>query len=53
MKKIDDKTDTKTKAKNGKETKSDKEIVTQANLFKDMQLKSAVDVIKVLSIKNK
>jgi carboxyl-terminal processing protease len=55
LKKVDDnKTDTKetkTKAKTKETTKSDKEIVSQENLFKDLQLKSAVDAIKVLAIK--
>ena len=31
--------------------KSDKEIISQETLFKDLQLKSAVDTIKVLAIK--
>ena len=43
--------ETKTKAKTKETTKSDKEIVSQENLFKDLQLKSAVDAIKVLAIK--
>ena len=55
LKKVDDnKTETKetkTKAKTKETTKSDKEIVSQENLFKDLQLKSAVDAIKVLAIK--
>lgn len=56
LKKVDEnKTEvkeTKTKAKTKETTtKSDKEIVSQENLFKDLQLKSAVDAIKVLAIK--
>jgi len=56
LKKVDDNkttTDTKekTKTKTKETTKADKEIVSQENLFKDLQLKSAVDAIKVLSIK--
>lgn len=56
LKKVDEnKTEvkeTKTKAKTKEATtKSDKEIVSQENLFKDLQLKSAVDAIKVLAIK--
>lgn len=53
LQKVDETTDKKAKAKTSKESKVDKEIVTQVNLFKDMQLKSAVDAIKVLSIENK
>lgn len=41
----------KTKTKEKESLKSDKEIVSQENLFKDLQLKSAVDAIKVLAIK--
>lgn len=55
LKKVDDnKTDvkeTKAKTKTKETTKADKEIVSQENLFKDLQLKSAVDAIKVLAIK--
>ena len=55
LKKVDEnKTDvkeTKTKTKTKEATKAEKEIVSQENLFKDLQLKSAVDTIKVLSIK--
>ena len=61
LKKVDDnKTDiketkeakeTKTKVKTKETQKSDKETITQESLFKDLQLKSAVDTIKVLSIK--
>ena len=55
LKKVDEnKTEVKeikTKTKTKEATKADKEIVSQENLFKDLQLKSAVDVIKVLSIK--
>jgi len=55
LKKVDDnKTevkDTKTKAKTKETSKSDKETINQENLFKDLQLKSAVDAIKVLAIK--
>lgn len=55
LKKVDEnKTEvkeTKTKAKTKETVKSDKEIVSQENLFKDLQLKSAVDAIKVLAIK--
>ncbi len=43
--------ETKTKTKTKDTTKADKEIVSQENLFKDLQLKSAVDAIKVLAIK--
>lgn len=41
----------KTKIKEKEPLKSEKEIVSQESLFKDLQLKSAVDVIKVLAIK--
>ncbi len=41
----------KTKVKEKESLKSDKEVVSQENLFKDLQLKSAVDTIKVLAIK--
>jgi carboxyl-terminal processing protease len=55
LKKVDEnKTEvkeTKTKTKTKEQTKAEKEIVSQENLFKDLQLKSAVDAIKVLSIK--
>ena len=61
LKKVDDnKTDiketkeakeTKTKVKTKETQKSDKETITQESLFKDLQLKSAVDAIKVLAIK--
>jgi len=56
LKKVDDnKTtevkETKPKAKTKDTTKADKEIVSQESLLKDLQLKSAVDAIKVLSIK--
>ena len=49
---VADTKEAKTKAKGGKDSKTtNKEIVTQENLYKDLQLKSAVDIIKVLSIK--
>ena len=55
LKKVDEnKTEvkeTKPKAKTKEATKADKEIVSQENLFKDLQLKSAVDAIKILAIK--
>ena len=56
LKKAEDaKTETKDKDKNKAKTKeplkSEKEIITQETLFKDLQLKSAVDAIKVLAIK--
>lgn len=55
LKKVDEnKTEvkeTKPKAKTKEKTKADKEIVSQENLFKDLQLKSAVDAIKILAIK--
>lgn len=57
LKKVDDnKTttdtkETKTKTKTKDAGKADKEIVSQETLFKDLQLKSAVDAIKVLAIK--
>lgn len=55
LKKVDDnktaETKEKPKTKTKDQTKADKEIVSQENLFKDLQLKSAVDTIKVLSIK--
>ena len=41
----------KVKSKEKEPLKSEKEIVSQENLFKDLQLKSAVDAIKILSIK--
>lgn len=43
--------DTKAKTKTKETSKADKEIISQESLFKDLQLKSAVDAIKVLSIK--
>ncbi len=46
-----DKNKDKDKAKTKEPLKSDKEIISQETLFKDLQLKSAVDTIKVLSIK--
>ncbi|KFL33702.1 peptidase S41 [Sulfurospirillum sp. SCADC] len=55
LKKVDEnKTEvkeTKPKAKTKEKTKADKEIVSQESLFKDLQLKSAVDAIKILAIK--
>ena len=49
------KPETKDKDKNKTKTKeplkSEKEVISQESLFKDLQLKSAVDVIKVLAIK--
>ena len=55
LKKVDDnktaETKEKPKTKTKDQAKVDKEIVSQENLFKDLQLKSAVDTIKVLSIK--
>ena len=55
LKKVDEnKTEvkeTKPKAKTKEAMKADKEIVSQENLFKDLQLKSAVDAIKILAIK--
>lgn len=55
LKKVDDNKTTeakeKTKTKTKEQTKADKETVSQENLFKDLQLKSAVDTIKVLAIK--
>ena len=49
--KVDAKDKTKTKTADKEPLKGEKEIVSQELLFKDLQLKSAVDVIKVLSIK--
>lgn len=49
--KVDPKDIKKTKIAEKEPLKGEKEIVTQELLFKDLQLKSAVDVIKVLSIK--
>ena len=43
--------ETKTKTKAKETSKVEKEIVTQENLFKDLQLKTAVDAIKILAIK--
>jgi len=59
LKKTDDANTTLTKGKEKEKAKTkekeplkeDKTIVSQENLFKDMQLKSAVDAIKILSIK--
>lgn len=55
LKKVDDtktaETKEKPKTKTKEQTKADKETVSQENLFKDLQLKSAVDTIKVLAIK--
>ncbi len=49
---VADTKEAKAKAKGSKDSKAtNKEIVTQENLYKDLQLKSAVDIIKVLSIK--
>ena len=49
------KPETKDKDKNKTKTKeplkSEKEVISQESLFKDLQLKSAVDAIKVLAIK--
>ena len=51
----DTKPETKDKDKNKTKTKeplkSEKEVISQESLFKDLQLKSAVDAIKVLAIK--
>ena len=41
----------KNKAKTKEPLKSEKEVISQESLFKDLQLKSAVDAIKVLAIK--
>ncbi len=41
----------KAKAKTKESIKNDKEDITQEKLYKDLQLKSAVDTIKVLAIK--
>ena len=50
LKKVDEnKKENKTKVKETQ--KIDKEIISQESLFKDLQLKSAVDAIKVLAIK--
>ena len=49
--KADPKDKAKVKSKEKEPLKSEKEIVSQENLFKDLQLKSAVDAIKILSIK--
>jgi len=38
---------------NKKREKEKKKIITQEDILKDLQLKSAVDIVKVLSIKNK
>lgn len=56
LKKAEDtKPETKDKDKNKTKTKeplkSEKEVISQESLFKDLQLKSAVDAIKVLAIK--
>ncbi|ACZ12419.1 S41 family peptidase [Sulfurospirillum deleyianum] len=52
LKKVDDtKVEKKEKAKTKETQKLDKEMITHENLFKDLQLKSAVDAIKVLAIK--
>ena len=53
LKKVDDSKESKSKAKpKEKESlKSDKADVTSEGLLKDLQLKTAVDVVKVLSIK--
>lgn len=56
LKKAEDtKPETKEKDKNKTKTKeplkSEKEVISQESLFKDLQLKSAVDAIKVLAIK--
>lgn len=52
LKKADEpKTETKNKAKEKEPLKAEKEIVSTENLFKDIQLKSAVDILKALSIK--
>ena len=41
----------KNKTKTKEPLKSEKEVISQESLFKDLQLKSAVDAIKVLAIK--
>ncbi len=46
------KVDTNVKKDKSKE-KQDEEVITQEQLFEDLQLKSAVDIIKVLGIKQK
>ncbi|AFL68751.1 S41 family peptidase [Sulfurospirillum barnesii] len=52
LQKVDtNQTDKKAKTKTKETQKADKEVITQENLFKDLQLKSAIDAIKVLSIK--
>ena len=51
LEKVDGKKEDKKVKKKTKEEK--KKIITQEDILKDLQLKSAVDVVKVLSIKNK
>ena len=41
------------KSNNDEKSKKDKAIITKEELFKDAQLKSATDIIKVLIITNK
>ncbi|MDD3342447.1 MAG: S41 family peptidase [Sulfurospirillaceae bacterium] len=54
LQKVED-TKEKPKSKNGKEKETiktaNKEIVSSENVLKDLQLKSAIDIVKVLSIK--
>jgi len=50
LEKVDGKSKNKKQDKNKKEKKK---IITQEDILKDLQLKSAIDIIKVLNIKNR
>ncbi|RRS30667.1 MAG: peptidase S41 [Epsilonproteobacteria bacterium (ex Lamellibrachia satsuma)] len=47
------KSDNKTTSSENNETKNDKTIITEEQLYKDAQLKSSVDILKALIITNK
>lgn len=53
LEKVGDKEKAKDKEEAKEDTEDNDEIITEEQLLKDMQLKSAVDVIKVLSIQQK
>jgi carboxyl-terminal processing protease len=52
LEKVDGKKETK-KVEKDKEKKNKKDIITKEDIYKDMQLKSAIDVLKVLIITKK
>jgi len=53
LQKIEGKSKVKTKSTENNSTKVDNTIITQKQLYKDSQLKSAVDILKALIITNK